>query len=92
MSNSPEMTNPESDGARWLKLIGLGDLIGQPTEYQIDGETVMAEDFNQLCDDHVRPRFMALERIGTDDPRFDSFAKALREGVWKFMPEAEVTE
>lgn len=61
------------DGERWLELIGYGHLKGQPTGYEIDGQPVLAEEFDKLCGEHARPVFAGLESLSPQDPRYDKF-------------------
>ena len=64
------MTDKLPDGERWLNLLGYDHLKGTPTGHEIDGQPVLAEEFNTLCDDHVRPVFTALEMMSPDDPKY----------------------
>lgn len=76
---------PKPDGERWLELLGYGHLKGQPTGYAIDGVPVMAEDFNLLCDDHVRPVLTGLESLDEDDPRYPDFLRVAQQSFQKYF-------
>lgn len=92
MHESGPEVEPKPDGERWLELLGYGHLKGQPTGYAIDGVPVMAENFNLLCDDHVRPVLTGLESLDETDPRYPTFLKAAQDSFQHyFVPSAEVS-
>lgn len=68
----------KTEGERWLELIGYSHLKGQSTGFQIDGQPVLAEQFDQLCGEHARPIFTALERLDPNDPRYEQFMGVAR--------------
>lgn len=76
--NSAESPQEKPDGERWLELIGYGHLKGQPTGHEINGQPVLTEEFNKLCDDHTRPALTALENMDPSHPRYGLFMKAAR--------------
>lgn len=76
--NSAETPQQRSEGVRWLEIIGYGHLQGQETGYELDGQPVLAEQFDRLCGEHARPIFTALERLSPDDPRYDRFLGVAR--------------
>lgn len=80
----------QSEGERWLELIGYGHLKGQPTGYVIDGQPVPAEQFDKLCGDHARPIFAALEKLDSTDPRYDQFMGVARKAFEGYFGSAEV--
>lgn len=66
------------EGERWLELMGYGHLKGQPSGHMADGVPVPVEQFDQLCGEHARPIFTALERLDSSDPRYDQFIGVAR--------------
>jgi hypothetical protein len=73
MSSNEKEKKPESrhpEGARWLKLLGREDLIGQPIPYNhpVDGHSLTAEEFPVLDRDAVVPIFTHIESLDPDDP------------------------
>lgn len=74
----------KSDGARWLELIGEGDLIGTPIPYfDRDGRQLTAEEFTLIYDqarfeERVLPFFSRLENMSADDPERSEYIEALR--------------
>jgi hypothetical protein len=88
---SPELISDDNierpDGERWLELIGYGHLKGQPTGYEIDGKPVLAENFNVLCDEWVRPIFVGLENLDPTHPDYEASVAVVREKFdEKFRP------
>ena len=88
MSQS-ESPQEKPDGERWLDLIGYGDLKGQPTGYEIDGQAVLAEQFDMLCGEHARPIFKALERLDPSDPRYKQFIGIARKAFEGYFVPSE---
>lgn len=86
------MTEKLPDGERWLNLLGFCHLKGTPTGHEIDGEPVLAEDFNKLCDDHVRPVFTALEALDPKDPKYDTYIAIARTAFKARFSFAEVAK
>jgi hypothetical protein len=84
-----EREQQQSDGERWLQLIGYGHLKGQPTGYMKDGAPVLAEQFDQLCGEHARPIFAALEQIDQTDPRFQQFREVARKAFDSYFGSPE---
>lgn len=78
---SETQPNEESDGERWLKILGLSDLVGQPVTYSLKGETRTldhAEDFPALCDEHVRPLMTVIEGMEPTHKDYDRFCTGVR--------------
>jgi len=67
---SAETPQEKPEGERWLELIGYGDLIGQPTGRDLDGQPVPAEQFDKLCE-YVRPIFRGIEGLDPKDPKYE---------------------
>lgn len=76
-------------GERWLELIGYGHLKGQPTGYEIDGESVPAEQFDRLCGDHAAPIFYALEAMDASNPRYELYIGVARKAFEGYFGPAE---
>lgn len=76
---------PKPDGERWLELIGYGHMKGQPTNYEIDGQPVLAENFDILCGEHAGPIFRGLETLDPQDPRYDAFIAVARKAFQSYF-------
>jgi len=90
-------TKPQEkpEGERWLELIGYGHLKGQPTGYEIDGEPVLAEQFDLLCGEEGREMarrvFTALEHMDPRDPRYEKFLGAARGSFDRYFSSTEAS-
>ena len=71
--NPAEKMPEKPEGERWLELLGYGHLKGQPTGYEIEGQSVPIEQFDRLCGEHARPIFTALENLDPADPRYETY-------------------
>ncbi len=92
MSEQAETPQPKPDGERWLELIGYGHLKGQPTGYEVDGQPVLAEQFDKLCGEHARPIFAGLETLSPDDPRYDKFIGVAQKAFQSYFGSVETSE
>lgn len=90
--NSSEILREKPEGERWLELIGYGHLKGLPTGHWIDGQPVLTEEFDKLCGEHARPIFTALERIDTNDPKYNEYLKVARKSFEAHMPQGSVEQ
>lgn len=59
----------ETEGERWLKLLGREDLIGVPIPYHHEGRQLRAEEFPLLDRERVLPIFTYIESLPPDDPK-----------------------
>jgi hypothetical protein len=87
--SASELPQQKPDGERWLEMLGYGHLKGQPTGYEVNGEPVMAEQFDLLCRDNVAPMFVALERMDPADPRYKKFIGIGQAAFKKYFFESE---
>ncbi len=65
MTLNNEQLPLESDGARWLKMLGRGDLIGESFTLK-DGRVISAEDFPEACPEDASNMLYAMEQFGPD--------------------------
>lgn len=79
-SGETKLGSEESEGVRWLKLLGREDLIGTLTQYTHpeDGHQLNAEEFPVLDREAVIPIFTVIERMDSDDPKRESLIEAAR--------------
>lgn len=84
-----EVPQEKPEGERWLELIGYGHLKGQPTGFAIDGQPVLAEQFDRLCGDHARPIFAALETLDPSDPKYELFMRTARKAFKGYFGSTE---
>ncbi|HTE57199.1 MAG TPA: hypothetical protein VK694_00490 [Verrucomicrobiae bacterium] len=82
----------QPDGERWLELIGYGHLKGQPTGFELDGQPILAEEFDKLCGDHARPIFAGLETLDREDPRYERFRGVARKAFQSYFGPVEAEE
>lgn len=67
----------ESEGLKFLKLLGLEDRADEP----IPGRDVTLGQFLEICGDHARPMLAGLESLDPSDPRYDQARGALHDHV-----------
>lgn len=69
MSNPNEQLPVESDGARWLRMLDRGDVIG--TSFTLkDGRVLLAEDFTEGCPNDACNMLYAMEQLGPEHPLY----------------------
>lgn len=92
MSENLGVPQSKPDGERWLELIGYGHLKGRPTNYEIDGQPVLAEQFDMLCGEHARPIFAGLESLSLEDPNRKIFIGVAQKAFKSYFGSLEAGE
>lgn len=89
VGKKPETIREMPEGERWLGILGFDHLAGQPTGHvRDDGSPILAQDFPELCGDHARPIFVALESMGPDHPNYDKYVRVAQEALRGYFPQA----
>ncbi len=83
-NRSSEGSPPEKEGAQWLRMLGLGNLIG--TEITLkDGRRIHIEQFDEICGEHVRQAFENLGKMRPDHPERPELVSGLTKMVGYYV-------
>lgn len=74
---------PEHEGERYLRLLGLEHLVGR--EIATASGTIQARDFLDICGEHARPMLVGFEAMSTDDPRYEATKNALKGVIGQYV-------
>ena len=81
--------NQNHEGERYLGMLGLGHIAGQP----IPGRPgLQMRDFLEICGEHARPLLAGLESLSVEDSRYGSTRGTLRGYISQFVGQQAPSE
>ncbi|HEX7368062.1 MAG TPA: hypothetical protein VF261_00190 [Candidatus Saccharimonadales bacterium] len=81
MGHETSGAEPEDEGYKYLRLLGLENLANEP----IPGTTKRVRDFLSICGDYARPMLVGFASLSPDDPSYEAVREALQTQVKQFL-------
>ncbi len=84
MVDNERMPNNETEGERYLRMLGLGEFADDDMQ-TADGTTKKVRDFLDVCGGHARPVLLGLETMDKNDPRYEETKQVLRNFIGNYI-------